>query len=144
MPGIIDVDVKDLNRGSIKKATVNIKCHNRNQLDIIDVLYMRLGYTVFLEWGYDKYIDNKGNFQNMSTTLIEDTFFQQEFSKSDYSVFLPLIENRRKETFGNYSALFGTVSNFSWSFETDGSYSVKIEIITLGDIIESLKINLVM
>ncbi len=142
MPGIIDVDVKDLNRGSIKKATVNIKCHNRNQLDIIDVLYMRLGYTVFLEWGYDKYIDNKGNFQNMSTTLIEDTFFQQEFSKSDYSVFLPLIENRRKETFGNYSALFGTVSNFSWSFETDGSYSVKIEIITLGDIIESLKINL--
>jgi len=142
MPGIIDVDVKDLNRGSIKKATINIKCHNKNQLDIIDVLYMRLGYTVFLEWGYDKYIDGKGNFQNMETTLIDTDFFQEKFKNSDYSKYLPLIEEKRESTSGNYDGMFGTISNFSWTFESDGSYSVKIEMITLGDIIESLRINL--
>ena len=142
MPGIIDVDVKDLNRGSIKKATINIKCHNRNQLDIIDILYMRLGYTVFLEWGYDKYIDGEGNFQNMETTLIDTDFFQEKFKNSDYSKYLPLIEEKRESTSGNYDGMFGTISNFSWTFESDGSYSVKIEMITLGDIIESLKINL--
>ena len=142
MPGIIDVDVKDLNRGSIKKATINIKCHNRNQLDIIDILYMRLGYTVFLEWGYDKYIDGEGNFQNMETTLIDTDFFQEKFKNSDYSKYLPLIEEKRESTSGNYDGMFGTISNFSWTFESDGSYSVKIEMITLGDIIESLRINL--
>ena len=68
MPGIIDMDFKCLNRGSIKKATLNIKAHNKNQFDVIDVLYLRLGYSVFLEWGYDKYIDNSGNLQNMGDT----------------------------------------------------------------------------
>lgn len=142
MPGIIDVDVKDLNRGSIKKAIINIKCHNRNQLDIIDILYMRLGYTVFLEWGHDKYIDGEGNFQNMETTLIDTDFFQEKYKNSDYSKYLPLIEEKRESTSGNYDGMFGTISNFSWTFESDGSYSVKIEMITLGDIIESLRINL--
>ncbi len=141
MPGIISVDVRDLNRGSIKKATLNIKCHNKNQLDVIDVLYMRLGYTVLLEWGYDKYLNSLGALENMDTTLIDDTFFNQEYKKSDYTKFLPLIEEKRKSTSGNYDAMFGTISNFSWTFESDGSYNVKIEMISLGDIIESLKIN---
>ena len=54
MPGITSVNIKDLNRGSIKKTTINIKAHNRNQFDIIDVLYLRLGYTVCLEYGNNR------------------------------------------------------------------------------------------
>ena len=142
MPGIIDADIKDLNRGSLKQATINIKCHNRNQLDVIDVLYMRLGITVFLEWGYDKYLDNDSNLQNMGTTLIDTKFFQDEFQSSDYSKFLPEIEKKRKELNGNYDGFFGIISNFSWTFESDGSYSVKIELMSHGDISESLKVNL--
>jgi hypothetical protein len=38
--------------------------------------------------------------------------------------------------------MFGVVSNFSWTLENDGSYSIKLEIISQGDIIESLKANL--
>ena len=142
MPGIIDMDFKCLNRGSIKKTTLNIKCHNRNQFDVIDVLYLRLGYSVFLEWGYDKYIDNNGDLKQMEDTLIDGPFWQDKFSKSDYSQWLPEIEKKRKETDGNYDGAFGTVSNFSWTFEDDGTYNIKLEIINLGDIIESLKVNL--
>ena len=65
MPGIVDMDFKCLNRGSIKKASLNIKAHNKNQFDVIDVLYLRLGYSVFLEWGYDKYLDNKNEIQRI-------------------------------------------------------------------------------
>ena len=142
MPGIIDMDFKCLNRGSIKKTTLNIKCHNRNQFDVIDALYLRLGYSVFLEWGYDKYIDNNGDLKQMEDTLIDGPFWQDKFSKSDYSQWLPEIEKKRKETDGNYDGAFGTVSNFSWTFEDDGTYNIKLEIINLGDIIESLKVNL--
>ena len=143
MPGIVDADVKDLNRGSIKKATINIKAHNKNQFDIIDVLYLRLGYTIMLEWGTDKYWDDKEDKLVVSrTSLIDTVFFNDKFDKSDYSDILPLIEKEREKTRGNYDALFGTISNFSWTFNDDGSYDIKIEMISLGDVIESLKVNL--
>ena len=51
MAGIESVDVKTLNRGSLKKATVKLKANDRSQFDIIELLYLRLGYTVLLEWG---------------------------------------------------------------------------------------------
>ena len=142
MPGLIDVDIKDLNRGSIKKATLSIKVFNRNQLEVIDCLYMRLGYTVLLEWGHSKYWDDvQKQLINQPASLIDTAFFNDQFNDSDYTKFIPLIEEHRKKTRGNYDAMFGTVSNFSWTFEPDGSYNCKIEIISLGDIVESLGIS---
>ena len=144
MPGIIDADIKDLNRGSIKKASINIKAHNRNQFDVIDALYLRLGYTVMLEWGVDKYLNSldgsgNGNVAPMGTTLIDRQFWK--YSKSSYNEILPAIENLRKQYKGNYDGMFGVISNFSWTFEADGTYNIKLEIMSQGDIIESLKAN---
>jgi hypothetical protein len=142
MPGIIDMEIKCLNRGSVKKMTLNIKCHNKAQFDVIDVLYLRLGYSVFVEWGYDKYLDNKGNLKNMGSTLIDREFWLDQYDQSDYSKWLPVIENQRNKTSGNYDGAFGVISNFSWTFEQDGTYNVRVDITSLGDIIESLKVNL--
>ena len=142
MPGILSVDIKDLNRGSIKKATLSIKVFNRNQLEIIDCLYMRLGYTVLLEWGHSQYWnDLTDKLTQQPASLIDTHFFKDKYNKSDYTKFIPLLKEHRKKTRGNYDAMFGTVSNFSWTFESDGSYNCKIEIISLGDIIESLNIS---
>lgn len=145
MPGIIDASIRDLNRGSIKKATINLKCHNRAQFDVIDVLYMRLGYTVLLEWGNDKYlsgVDSQGNgtLTQMGTTLADKEWFQ--YANISYEKVLPAIEALRRKYHGNYDGIFGTVSNFSWTFNSDGSYDIKLELISQGDIIESLKANL--
>jgi hypothetical protein len=49
---------------------------------------------------------------------------------------------REKQIIGNYDALLGKVSNFNWSFSADGSYDIELTIISLGDVIESLKSNL--
>ncbi len=140
MPGITDMDFKCLNRGSIKKATLNIKAHNRNQFDMIDVLYLRLGYSVMLEWGYDKYINNKGTLIQQGPTLIDEWFFKT--NSKNYRDAINKIQQKREETFGNYDGAFGVVSNFSWTFASDGTYDIKLEIISMGDIIESLKVNL--
>jgi hypothetical protein len=43
---------------------------------------------------------------------------------------------------GNYDGLLGKVSNFSWAFMEDGSYDIEITIISLGDVVESLKLNI--
>ena len=32
---------------------------------MIELLYLRLGYTMMLEWGFDKYIDSDNQLQSM-------------------------------------------------------------------------------
>ena len=62
-------------------------------------------------------------------------------SKGDYSQFLKDIHDRRLKYTGNYDAMFGKVRNFHWSFLKDGTYDITLKIVSIGDIIESLKAN---
>lgn len=144
MPGIISADIKTLNRGSLKKATVRIKINNKEQFDIIDLLYLRLGFTVLLEWGNSIYTPDGVTRETVRGTLVEDPyrFFNSSFGgKHSYLDILPVINFYKSKYAGNYDALLGKVSNFSWSFNADGSYDAEITIISLGDVIESLKLN---
>lgn len=141
MAGIESADIKTLGRGSLKKATVKLKANDRKQFDIIDLLYLRLGYTVLLEWGNTFYSRNGVNKIIIRNTLMEEMFFDKT-EKGSYLDLLDNIENKRNKYAGNYDGLFGKVSNFSWSFNTDGTYDIELTIISLGDVIESLKTNL--
>jgi hypothetical protein len=140
-PGIESVEVKNMNRGSIKKATITLKAYSRDQFDILDVLYMRLGYTVLLEWGWSHYLNNSGQVEEMGYTLIEDPngFFSDDYKS--HLQFLPKIRGYRESKQGNYDGLLAKVSNFNWTFNPDGSYGITLTLISLGDVIESLKTN---
>ena len=141
MPGIESIDVKDKNRGSIKEATINIVAYSRKQLEILDILYLRLGYIVLLEWGNSHYINNNGEYKSMGFTLCEksDLFFSNTSPKS------PEIEKKiktlRQKYNGNYDGILAKVVNFNWTFQPDGSYKIALKLISLGDIIESFKMN---
>jgi hypothetical protein len=102
---------------------------------------MRLGYTVLLEWGNSIYTITGKDKEILRNTLIEENFFKSGGSNS-YFTYLKNIEGKRDKYKGNYDALLGKVSNFNWSFNTDGSYDIELTIISLGDVIESLKSNL--
>ena len=138
-PGIIGVTVDSINRGSIRKANITLKAHNKFQFGIIELLYLRLGFTMMLEWGWDKYLDNKGVLQQTGNTIIEEEWFKTN-GVSQLEM-LKYIQTKRKDYNGNYDGFFGKVSNFTWSFNPDGSYDISIDLITLGDVIESLKVN---
>ncbi|MBL18881.1 MAG: hypothetical protein CMC82_03500 [Flavobacteriaceae bacterium] len=143
MPGIIDTTVRSLELGSIKRASIKIKAYNKTQFDIIDALYLRLGYTVLLEWGDSHYLDNdnpKDPIETLNSTLIETDFFSLN-AETDYFVFLEKIENERKKYCGCYDALLGKVVNFKWTFAPDGTYDISLDVISLGDVVESLKMN---
>jgi hypothetical protein len=138
MPGITSANIKTENIGSLKTATVNIKCWDRAQFEIIDTLYLRLGFYVLLEWGHTLYADNNGRDIIKNPLSLETEFFNQ---KNNIDDMLALVVKKRLEGFGNYDALFGKVVNFSWNFNNDGSYDIVITIRSVGDIIESLKVN---
>ena len=141
MPGIESIDVKHLNNGSIRSAEVKIKAYNKTQFSILDILYMRLGYVMLLEWGNSNYINNSGGYENMGPTIIESGFFTDAFSKKSPTEVLIDISKKRQSTSGNYDAIYGRISNFDWSFSQDGSYDITLKLISIGDIIESLRVD---
>jgi hypothetical protein len=141
LPGITDANVTYYNNGALSKAVINIRCFSREQFQLIDVLYMRPGYTLLLEFGWSVYIDNNKNLK------IFDTFKSEPLSalldpgdKNQYDIYR-LIRKEREKHYGNYDAVYGKISKFGWNFNTDGSYNCRVEITGMGDVIESLKIN---
>jgi len=145
MPGIQDLTIKALNRGSLKKALIKIKAQNRNQLNILDALYLRLGYTVLLEWGNSVFLDNEqGRIQKVQDTILEnkELFFNESWQNKAYNDILERIEEYRIQYEGNYDGMLGKVSNFDWKFNEDGSYDITLTVLSYGDVIESLKTNI--
>jgi hypothetical protein len=137
-PGIVDLNVKALNRGSIKKSTLRIKAYNSLQFDIIDILYLRLGYTMMLEWGDSHYL-NGDKVETVKNTLIEDEFFHT--NNESYPYWLKKIDEYREKYEGCYDGFYGVVTNFTWELSEDGSYDISIDLHSQGDIIESLTLS---
>jgi hypothetical protein len=140
MMGIVNATVNHENRGSLRRATIKIKAFNKAQFEIIDVLYLRLGFNVLLEWGHSMHYDDNGTLNTGNQDL--NTLSYRFLAGSDsYTNMLAMIAAKRLETFGNYDAMFGKVTNFHWSFLPDGSYDITVDLASVGDIIESLKVN---
>ena len=128
-PGIQSLKIKTLNRGSIRKATISLKCYNKLQFNIIEALYLRLGYNMLIEWGYDKYIARLPDADAASKQggiaaglaasglgyqqkLVEDTketftesgFFESTTTNDDV---YDAIDNYRLKYAGNYDGFYG-------------------------------------
>lgn len=137
MPGITSVEVHNKGAyGSTRIATVNFQCWDVEQLNILEALYMRPGYTVLLEFGRNNYLDDKGNLKQVTPT--NDFFTKKNIVLVDY---LNELYKRSTSSGGNYDALFGYIINYGWSARNDGGYDCKTEIVTTGEILESLKVN---
>ena len=140
MPGITSLESKNRNRGSVRETTIQIKAFNTEQFNIIDVLYLRLGFTVLIEWGHSVYVSNAGVVENMNVSnTLSSQFLNGGFA--DHNACMDAIVTNKKALEGNYDATYGKISNFSWSFEQDGTYNITLTVLSLGDVIESLKIN---
>ena len=137
MPGITNIEVKSLGAyGSLREVTVNFNCWDIHQLEDLELLYMRPGYTVLVEWGWAPYFDENGNFK----TTVE--FYDiVNTKKNKETIWKELDEKMAKN--GNYEAMFGYVKNYSWNARMDGGYDCTTTIISLGEVIESLKVNYV-
>jgi hypothetical protein len=141
MPGITSVTIDNIGAyGSTRKATVNFQCWDVKQLEILEQLYMRPGYTVLLEFGRNTYLDKdkSNNTILKSITPKSDFFKDKDINLIQYlnSLYELSITNK-----GNYDAFFGYVVNFAWSSRPDGGYDCKTEILSTGEVVESLKTN---
>ena len=148
MPGITQADVTYYNNGALSKTTINVRCYSKAQFQLFDVLYLRPGYTLLMEFGWSKYLsnmDNEGNYTTGQITPFKTTplslLMTPNKNTSQYSIY-EAIEKERKTYDGNYDAIYGKISKFNWQFNSDGSYDCQIQLTAVGDVIESLKTNI--
>jgi hypothetical protein len=141
MPGIKSASTKTETRGSLKTSTIQIQANNKEQFDIIDTLYLRLGFSLLLEWGNSSYFNNKGVYIADNPNSLADEFISGKLNYSNYST---KINKKREESNGNYDAIVGKVVNFTWTFTKDGTYDITVTLRSMGDVIESLKSNLLL
>ena len=164
MPGITSAKTTYYNNGALSKATIKVKCFSKTQFQLLDVLYLRPGYTLLLEFGWSTYLNsnpdtnNDGEVNESDLTVgslqTYEGFKSQplnfllnpgSFKEGDKNQFrmLNLISKERRKYCGNYEAVYGTITNFKWSFGSDGSYDCEISLIGMGNVIESLKLNVI-
>jgi hypothetical protein len=139
MPGITNVNFQYKNDGALATATVQIKAFNRSQFQLIDILFQRPGYTVLLEFGSTVYLNNSGN-------LVEASYDTEPFNamfKENQNMFKlhEVIAKEKQKWDGNYEGFFAKIAKWNWTFNTDGSYNITVNLVGMGDIIDSLKIN---
>jgi len=136
MPGIIDADIRTKTAyGSLREAKVNFVCHNRRQLEVLELLYMRPGMPVLLEWQWSPFINNKGKIDN-NPYSIGDEWFDKTKKISDFNL---SIIKKKEISSGNYDGFVGFCKNFEISSRPDGGYDCTTELIAAGEVLEGLK-----
>jgi hypothetical protein len=166
LPGVTSFNIKPKNNGSIVEGEIKIKCYNIQQFNHIESLYLRLGYTLLLEWGHTVYFNNKGTLEtqltdNTDTVLksflgmpIEKIIGERKLvgpqpqnytpSPDPQTTILNLIKEARKKSSGNYDAIIGRVKNYEWTVTPTGEYEISISVLSPGSIVESLSISTVL
>ena len=136
-PGITAISVQSKNTyGTLREAQVNITVWTVEDLELMQTLYLRPGYSMLLEWGHslglnvDKTLNST---INVYRKFLQGYLSQEQIEKD----LLKLTEDANY----NYDAMYGYVSNFSWSFRQDGGYDCTLKIISKGSIIESLALT---
>ena len=142
MPGLTSVTIDTKGTlGSLREATIQFKVWNMNQLNVIEALYFRLGYSMLLEWGHNQFYTNV-NQQGGGGTFTTNTYgidpFQSDLRKEKIQ---QLIAQRSYKLSANYDGMLGVVTNFYWSFNQTGGYDCTIRLIGLGAIMDTLRIN---
>ena len=136
MPGINSIDIKSKSAyGSLREVVVKFQCWDIKQLEDLELLYMRPGYTVLIEWGWAPYL------KTLDSLVYTTPSFDIISKSPTKEVIWNTLFNTSKDTGGNYDAMFGYIKNYSWSAREDGGYDCTTTIISIGEIIESLKVN---
>lgn len=138
LPSVTNLSITPKNNGGHKAAKFKIVCHNVDQFNIIETLYLRLKYSILVEWGHSVYYNNQGELITTPSDTVYRKFLTQTGGIQDR---YQEIQQERENSSGNYDGYIGTVTNFNWAFNEHGGYEIEVDLLTQGDIVESYKVN---
>jgi len=137
----IDIDTDGANN-TLKTARVTIKCFTLKQFEMFELFFCKPGMNVLVEWGdntLDVYRGNKkpkdaySNSAYVSGQLFDKTNYNTFIEKfSDYYRFnttsLKVFQKHIEKSLGSYDMVAGKVTDYSFSIEDTGVYTVTLEV----------------
>lgn len=120
--------------GTLKMATIELTINSIEQLSTLEQLYMRPGFTVFVEYGHSIYVNNKNEISS------DSRYLTSYFSLKDRSEILTQAKNIKEKSDCNYDFMYAYVTNFNWQSNSNGGYDCRIDLVSAGDLIESLSV----
>lgn len=158
MPGISNVQINNKSAyGSLREATVRYYCWDKHQLEELELLYMRVGYSVLLEWGWSKYLNYQTN--NLPTNVLGDIDFDKlnvpiEMGNMPPQARINAFASNVNENYiykeiddyisnyrCNYDGMLGVIKNFSWQLMPNGGYECTTILISRGEVLSSLRLT---
>ncbi len=134
MPGITNATIRTVSDyGSLRVAKVNFVCYNLPQLEVLELLYMRPGFPILVEWGWTPYINNNGK-------IIDDIPYFDDFWKTSSNLWdmHKKVIGRKKKFSANYDAVLGFCKNFTYKGRPDGGFDCTTEVMGYGEIMEGI------
>lgn len=138
MPGITGVTIQSKNTfGTIREAEVKLIAWTLEDFEIIERIYLRPGFTMLLEWGHSLYVSNEGQVER-NIQVVGNKYFNNAVKNAQI---LDEIAQFRKSSDYNYEGMLGVAKNYSWNYRPDGGYECTLSIISMGEILDSLKMR---
>ncbi len=88
------------------------------------------------------WFDNEGAFQRTEGYTIPSLLFGTNGNVKPETLQQTIQRLKGEVTYGNYDGMVAKVTNYSWDLDDDLSFNIKLDLISVGDIIDSLKVNL--
>jgi hypothetical protein len=152
----VDIDTDGANN-TLKTARINIRCFSLKQLEMFEMFFMKPGMNVLFEYGSNvlerksypdsKDADSPKPYKSVTESIIPknnykvfiDTF--SDYYKVDtknLKNYLTRIERSR----GTYDLVAGKVTDYSFSIDANGTYSVMLEISQGNQMTLAIPINI--
>ena len=117
MPGIKDIMIQSQNtEGTVRKTDLGFTVNSLDQLEVMERLYLRPGYSVLIEFGHSIYRDND---ENLITDIPTVSEFLNDTTTSAETVEATINELREQSDY-NYDAIFGVCMNFQYAYNDQG------------------------
>jgi len=129
----VDINTSGTNN-TLLTAMVNVRCFSLKQLEMFELFFCKAGMHILIEYG-----DNSNSHTlNLTEVMIP---------KSNYNTFVESFKSFTSPTIkqfatylkaceisnGSYGRVAGKLTNYSYSIEEDGTYSVQLEVSTAND-----------
>ena len=157
MPGITGLTTKSLGAyGSLAQATIKFVVWDVKQLEELSILFMRPGYKVLLEWGWSMFLDtsvsgedykakpspnalkDKSNYKIVASPLNTIDCFNENITQ-DY--IYDKLDSLRHQYSANYDGVLGSIMNFEYVLMPNGGFECSTTLISIGDVIDTIRIN---
>lgn len=111
----------------LKTATINVRCFSLKQFEMFELFFCKAGMHILVEYGDNSFASVLNDVMINKTDYGKFVETFKSFTTPTIKQFGEYLEKCKKSN-GSYDRVAGILTNYSFSIEQDGTYSVSIDV----------------